>query len=359
MVHLVLPVLAALLLGLAGPSAFAFELLGHRGARGLAPENTLAAFERALRVGVDTLEMDVHLSADGLLVVAHDPALNPDLTRDEQGRWLVGPGPLLRSLTLAQIQSHDVGRLRPDSAYARNFPAQQPADGERIPTLAQVFQRTRELGGDAVRFSIEIKLNPNRPDDTPRFEAIVDALLATVREADVESRVAVQGFDWRPLQRLQRLAPQIPTVYLSVQQRMNNIADGRRTAGFLLDDHGTMPKLVKAAGGSIWSPHFGDLSAALVDEAHALGLKVVPWTVNEPADMDRLIGWGVDGLISDRPDLVREVMAARGLPLPRRLRGRSAAPASRRRCRLAAATGSNAGSVPASASASRGGRAGT
>lgn len=356
-----LSVLAVLLLGLAGLPALAFDLQGHRGARGLAPENTLAAFERALRLGVDTLEMDVHLSADGLLVVAHDPALNPDLTRDAQGRWLAGTGPLLRTLTLAQIQSHDVGRLRPGTAYARSFPAQQAADGERIPTLAQVFQRARELGADDVRYSIEIKLNPNRPEDTPRFEAIVDALLAMLREAGVESRVAVQGFDWRPLRRLQELAPQIPTAYLSVQQRMDNIADGRWTAGFRLDDHGTLPKMVKAAGGSVWSPHFGDLSVSLVDEAHALGLKVVPWTVNEPADIDRLIGWGVDGLISDRPDRVREVMAARGLPLPlpRGVRGPSAAPASRRRCRRAAATGSNAGSAPWSASASRAGRAGT
>jgi glycerophosphoryl diester phosphodiesterase len=302
-------------------AAQAFDLQGHRGARGLAPENTLAAFERALAIGVTTLETDVHMSADGLLVLSHDPALNPDLTRDAKGDWLAARGPLLRSLTLAQIQSHDVGRLKPGTAYARGFPSQQAADGQRIPTLAALFALVRERGADGVRLNIEIKLNPNRPEETPTHEQIVDALLATVKMAGMEERVTVQGFDWRPLQRVQQLAPGLPTAYLSAQlPRFDTISDGAWTAGLSLADHGTLPKMVKAAGGTIWSPNFNDLSQALVSQAHALGLKVLPWTVNEPADMERLIGWGVDGLITDYPDRARTVMAARQLPLPKPLR---------------------------------------
>jgi glycerophosphoryl diester phosphodiesterase len=311
---------AACLLMLAG-AAQAFDLQGHRGARGLAPENTLAAFERALEIGVTTLETDVHLSADGLLVLSHDPRLNPDLARDAQGAWIAAPGPLLRELTLAQIQSHDVGRLRPGAAYARGLPSQQPVDGQRIPTMAALFQKVRELGADGVRFNIEVKLNPHQPEETPAVEQIVDALLALVKQAGMEGRVTIQGFDWRALQRVQQLAPGLPTAYLSAQTpRFDTITDGVWTAGFRLADHGTLPKMVKAAGGRIWSPNYFGLTASLVDEAHALGLQVLPWTVNESADMERLIGWGVDGLITDYPDRARAVLRARGLPLPKGLK---------------------------------------
>lgn len=313
--------IAAVAVAALSAGAGAFDLQGHRGTRGLAPENTLAAFERALEIGVTTLETDVHLSADGLLVLSHDPRINADLARDAQGAWVKAPGPLLRDLTLSQIQAYDVGRLQPGTAYARGFPLQQAVDGQRIPTLAALFQKVREVGADGVRFNIEIKMNPHRPEETPAFEQIVDALLALVKQAGMEDRVTVQGFDWRALQRVQQRAPGLPTAYLSAQTpRFNTIADGAWTAGFRLAEHGTLPKMVKAAGGTIWSPNFYDLSARLVDEAHALGLQVLPWTVNEPSDMERLIGWGVDGLITDYPDRARDVMRARGLPLPKGLK---------------------------------------
>jgi glycerophosphoryl diester phosphodiesterase len=316
-----LRLLTAFALVACGNAAQAFDLQGHRGARGLAPENTLAAFERALEIGVNTLETDVHLSADGQLVLSHDPALNPDLARDAHGAWIAAPGPLLRRLTLAQIQSYDVGRLKPGTTYARALPSQAAVDGQRIPTLAALFALVRQTGADGVRFNIEVKMNPHRPDETPAHEQIVDVLLATVKAAGMEGRVSIQGFDWRPLQRVQQLAPAIPTVYLSAQTpRFDTIADGAWTAGFGLADHGTLPKMVKAAGGAIWSPNHFNLTARLVDEAHALGLQVIPWTVNESADMERLIGWGVDGLITDYPDRARQVMQSRGLPLPRGLK---------------------------------------
>ncbi|MDP3082189.1 MAG: glycerophosphodiester phosphodiesterase [Rubrivivax sp.] len=306
---------ATLLCAAAG--AHGFDLQGHRGARGLAPENTLAAFDRALAVGVHTLELDVFLSADGVLMVTHDPALNPDQTRDADGRWLSATGPLVRTLTVAQLQAYDVGRLRPGSVGERNFPQQEARDGERMPTLAALLERVRARAPAALRLNIEVKLNPHRPDNTPAHERIVDALLATLQAAGMTARTSIQGFDWRPLQRVQQLAPAIPTVYLSAQQpRFDTVADGAWTAGFRLADHGTLPKMVQAAGGRIWSPNFNDLTEALLHEARQLGLKVVPWTVNEAADMERLIGWGVDGLITDYPDRARPVMAARGIALP-------------------------------------------
>lgn len=313
---LVAPLLAALAIAGAAP-AFAFDLQGHRGARGLAPENTLPAFERALEIGVSTLELDVGVTADGVVVVLHDQSLNPAITRDAAGQWLPRKGPLVRSLTLAQLQAHDVGRIRPDSTYARTFATQQGGDGVRVPTLAAVFDRVRSLGAEHVRFNIETKLNPTRPDDTVTPEAMTRALLQVVADAGMARRVAIQSFDWRSLQAVLQLAPSIPTAHLTIQTASDdNVRDGTWTAGLRIADHGSVPALVKAAGGRIWSPNRGALTEPLVREAQALGLQVIPWTVNDPAEMERLIGWRVDGLITDYPDRLRAVLATRGLPLP-------------------------------------------
>ncbi|MFQ5954576.1 MAG: glycerophosphodiester phosphodiesterase family protein, partial [Kiloniellales bacterium] len=144
-------------LGAAG-SAGGVEIQGHRGARGLAPENTLAGFALALSIGVTTLELDVGVTADGVVVVAHDPRLNPALARTADGSWLAAPGPPLSSLTLAELRRYDVGRIDPQSRYARRFPDQRPVDGARIPMLAEVVALSRKAGNHTVRFNIETKL---------------------------------------------------------------------------------------------------------------------------------------------------------------------------------------------------------
>jgi glycerophosphoryl diester phosphodiesterase len=310
------------LLALTGCSTLAFDAQGHRGARGLAPENTLPAFERALEVGVNTLELDIGVTADGVVVVAHDPYLNPAITRNASGQWLPpGKGPTLKSLTLAQLQAYDVGRINPDTPYARTFSTQVPRDGTRVPTLASLFALVKERGINDVRFNIETKINPTQPDETVNPEQMARALLNVVREAGMEKRVMIQSFDWRTLQIVQGFEPTIPTVYLSIQTANNdNIRDGAWTAGFKIADHGSVPKMVKAAGGAVWSPNGGAVTEALVKEAQGLGLKVVPWTINAPADMERLLGWGVDGIITDYPDRLRDVMQKRGMPLPRAFR---------------------------------------
>lgn len=310
---------ALLALCLAWPAA-AFDLQSHRGTRGNMPENTLPAFERGLAIGISTLELDIGITSDGVAVIHHDRALNPNTTRDAKGDWLSATGPLIRSLTLAQLQAYDVGRLKPGTAYAREFDRQQAVDGTRIPTLAALFRRVKELGANDVQFDMETKISPSSPGDTLPPDEFVKVLLAVIREHGMESRVMVQSFDWRTLVLVQQQEPRIRTVYLTVQNpRSNTVASGAWTAGFTLAQHGNAPRMVKAAGGPIWSPNFNDLTPELLKEAQALGLKVIPWTVNEPADIERIVAMGVDGIISDYADRVREVMQKRGLPLPARI----------------------------------------
>jgi glycerophosphoryl diester phosphodiesterase len=297
--------------------ASAFDLQGHRGTRGHEPENTLSAFRRALEIGVDTLEMDAAITADGVVVISHDPQLPAAITRDAQGHWLTGPGPLIRNLTFAQLQTYDVGRIDPSSDYARQFPLQQPRDGERRPKLADVFALVKSMGAEHVRFDIETKVFPDRPDATLPPEPFVRALLDVIRTAGMTSRVMIESFDWRTLKLVQQLEPGLETVYLTSRSHgYDTLEGGTWTAGMLLRDYPSIAHMVKAAGGRIWSPNFPSLAAADVKTAQQLGLKVIPWTVNAPADIERLLDWGVDGIISDYPDRVRTALQKRGMPLP-------------------------------------------
>ena len=300
-----------------------FDLQGHRGARGLRPENTLAGFASALELGVTTLELDCGLTKDGIVVVSHDRALNPDHTRDADGRFLEAAGPLLHELGYAELRQYDVGRIRPGSDYAAQFPEQHPVDGERIPRLVDVYALVQERGNRDVRFNVETKLDPLQPEQSPLPEPFVRALVRVIRDAEMESRTTIQSFDWRTLVMVRRLAPEIATVALTDQQPGEDTMEiGKPGAspwlgGFDVDDYGgSVPKTVKAIGAKVWSPHALDLDQRLVAEAHALGLAVIPWTINEPKDMQSLIALGVDGIISDRPDLLRSVLQEKGIAVP-------------------------------------------
>ena len=303
-------------------AATGFDLEGHRGTRGLAPENTLAAFRRALAIGVTTLETDLAVTRDDILVISHDPFLNPDLVRTPDGRWLAQKGPAIRTLALDELKRFDIGRVDPKSAYAAQFPAQQPADGERFPTLREVFDLVK-ASGKAVRLNIETKITPNNPEETVDPATFARLVVDAVRDAGVADRVTVQSFDWRTLVAVQKLAPALPTVCLTIETENNDnvkpIADrpSRWTAGLDIRAYGdSVPRLVHAAGCAIWSPFWRNATGARIVESHALGLKVLPWTVNDPADMARLINAGVDGIITDYPDRLRRVMADKGLSLP-------------------------------------------
>ncbi|HKS60212.1 MAG TPA: glycerophosphodiester phosphodiesterase [Xanthobacteraceae bacterium] len=310
---------------LAAP-AQAFDLQGHRGARGLAPENTLAAFETALRIGVTTLELDLAMTADDVLVVSHDRRLNPDHTRGPDGKFLEREGPPIRYLTLAELQRYDVGRLKPGSAYAASLPEQRAVDGARIPALTELFDLVKRLGADHVRFNIETKITPTSGGEPPDPETFAAAFAKAVRDAGLAARVSMQSFDWRTLAALKRITPEIERVCLTVEAlNFDSIRRGEPgpspwLAGLDVDDFGgSVPRLVAAAGCATWSPLYRNARPDDVAAAKALGLKVLPWTVNERADMGRLIALGVDGIITDYPDRLRAVMAEMNMPLPPRV----------------------------------------
>jgi glycerophosphoryl diester phosphodiesterase len=304
-------------------SAGSFDLQGHRGARGLRPENTLAGFTHALAIGVTTLELDCGVTKDSVVVVSHDRVLNPDHTRDAEGRFLESPGPQVSAVTFAELQQFDVGRIRPGSNYATSFPEQQPVDGQRIPRLADVYGLVKKSGNKDVHFNVETKIDPMQPESTVAPEVFVTALIEVIRAAGMESRTTIQSFDWRTLVLARKLAPEIALVALTDQQPDEDTMEvGKPGAsvwlgGIDVDDYaGSVPKTVKALGARVWSPHALDLNPAVVAEAQALGLAVIPWTVNDPKDMERAIALGIDGLITDYPDRLRSVLQSKQIAVP-------------------------------------------
>ena len=298
------------------------DIQGHRGARGLLPENTLPAFARALAIGVTTLELDCAITRDGVVVVSHDATLNPEITRDESGRWITRNDLAIAQFTFEELQRFDVGRIDPMCEYAQRFPQQQAIDGTRMPRLDDVFALTRRAGNQAVRFNIETKISPLHPDRTVTPEAFAQALIKTIKNNGLEYFSIIQSFDWRTLAEVQRSAPAIKTACLSAQQPfMDNILAHETTSPWTAGRHvsqfnGSVPRLIQATGAAIWSPCSNDIDADSVAEAQALGLQVVVWTVNNEAEMRRMITLGVNGMISDYPDILRRVVGEAGFALP-------------------------------------------
>ena len=300
---------------LGAAAASAIELHGHRGARGLIAENTLASFREALKHGVDCLELDVGMSKDSKIVILHDRALNPDIAR-RGDRWIETPL-LLKDMSLQEIRQFDVGRLKPDTRYASRLKQQIAADGERIPELAELLQMPELKTAAKTCLNVEIKTSPLAPADTATPGAISDAVVKVLDRHGFRGRVKIQSFDWRNLVHLKRVAPDIALSFLTAERRwLDNVARGGPgksawLGGIDIDYFkGSLPDAIKHLGGAIWSPYFGDLGAGDLARAHELGLKVIVWTVNRPDDMRRMMAMGVDGIITDYPDAGRREIDA-------------------------------------------------
>lgn len=309
-------------------------LYGHRGVRGLSPENTLPAYRTALAIGVDYVDMDVGMTRDGTVVVTHDIALNPNITRDSRGQWISADNILVKDLTVSQLQSYDVGRIKPGTAYSHLFPYQYAVDHTYIPTLKQVIDYVKQASGNQIAFQIEIKTDPTLPQLTASPRVFAEAIAQILQDEDIVERTIIQAFDYRCLLELQKINPKITTAYLTAYEEESNLYSsdsqlaGLWTAGHLLKNYAnSIPKMIASLGGKIWGPQDIELTPALVNEAHSFGLEVVPWSWPEKTGTEmnvsfteKLIATGIDGIITDRPDILRGLMAARGMQLPNAIR---------------------------------------
>jgi len=305
--------------------------IAHRGGAGLRPENTLAAFSNALDLGVDGFELDVHVARDGTVVVFHDDALKPDIVRNADGRWIdAAARPLIKDLSLSDLQSYDVGRLKPRTKYAARYPKQMAQDGEHIPRLADVIWLIKRSGG-AERLWIELKTNFLDRTRTVAPHVMAEAVIRVLKREKFLDRAVLVGFDWPALIAAKKISPKVECWFTTLPQswfsqagppsdhgpppkaeldklRALEAGEAPWTGGFDRAKHGTVIKAAKAAGADGWFPFFADINRATMGEARDLGLKIGAWTVNEPIDLERLADFGIEGVCTDYPDRLSAVL---------------------------------------------------
>ena len=311
------------------------EVYAHRGARSYAPENAIPGYSAGLAIGTHWVDMDIVMSKEGEVIVSHDIRLNPDIVRGTDGKFIT-ERKIVKSLSLAEVQKYDVGRLDTASAYSKFFPAQIGMDGVHMPTLREVIRYVNGRTNKQVGFQIEFKTDPEHTDWTFTPAEFAAALYKILKEEDIVTLCEIQSFDWRCLYELQKLDVRVKTAYLTEWDNEpgtpysfydpNPAIAGLWTGGILVKDHkNSIPQMVKDMGGTCWEPEDVVLTLKTLEEAHALGLKVVVWTWPEHSKttfdvnlVSKLIDWGVDGIITDDPGMLISMLAARNYKLPAR-----------------------------------------
>lgn len=297
-----------------------FDLQAHRGGIGLSTEEQPAGFAKALELGVTTLELDTHVTKDGKVVVNHDRQIQPVKCRDTQPATAGDPaypyvGKLIRDLTLAQIKTLDCGYQQ-----LLGFPHQQVITGARMAELQEVFDVVKKHAATGVTMNIETKVEADRYDETAPRDVFVQTVHDEIARSGLAKQVTIQSFDWGALMLMHRLEPTWPLVALSTPDLLQAGQPGRSPwlGGVDVDDYGgdVVKAAASVAGVVTLSPAYESLDRSMVDEAHGLGLRVVPWTCDDMTTAATLMDWGVDGVITNYPDQLRLLMQQRGVPLP-------------------------------------------
>lgn len=297
------------------------DLQGHRGARGLRPENTLPAFAKALEVGVNALELDVGITADGVVVVSHDAVVSPLKCEDTGPLDPDDPlfpyvGQPLVELTLDQVKTLECGVRHPRDLDTDPFVGSQlPIPGTAMPTLGEVFELVERYGADDVRFNVETKIRPTQPTLTVDPQTFTAKVVGVIQEYGMTHRTTLQSFDWRTLLWADRLVPEMERSALVDTRTFGT--DSPWLAGLdLATFRGDVAAAAEAIGASVLSPEHIFLTEELLTRAHSRGLPVVTWTVNDPDDIAGFLDVGVDGIVTDFPDRARLVFEKQGRKLP-------------------------------------------
>lgn len=308
-----------------------FDLEAHRGGRDVRPENTLYSYAYAIELGATSIECDMQLTKDGQIVMSHNPILNSDITRDENGNYIENNKYDICLMTVDELKKFDVGVMDQNCGeyYDLHGKTQFTYDA-KIPTLEELMQLIQSYGDKNIVLNIETKSYPDPASAGYKNNAdpkkFVEVFNNIVKKYDMEDRVVLQSFDWQTLIEMKKLNPNISTSALWQEQpswgrdseslRRYEKKKSPWLGGLDIKDYqGNPVKAAHAIGADIISPYYTEISKQDVDEAHSLGMKVVPWTVNNEKDMNMLLDMGVDGIISDKPWLLKQVLEKRNIKL--------------------------------------------
>tara|TARA_R110002124_G_scaffold150336_2_gene316755 strand:- start:215 stop:1171 length:957 start_codon:yes stop_codon:yes gene_type:complete len=312
------------------------QQIAHRGGAGLWPENTLEAFTHAMDIGADGIEIDVHLTRDGVAVVHHDESLKPAIARGPDGQWLTRPTPLIKSLTYAELRHYDIGRLRPGAGYSARYPEQTPIDGASVPRLEDVYHVVSSHAKKPFHIYVELKTSLLDLSQSADPVALAEEVVRLTRQMGQERRVTFVSFDWRALAHAKKIAPEIKNAFTTnlfvaldpEHPSALNDKPGSEDAAIRAASANGAPwaagfdwrnqtgpdfatKMLKAMGGAPadgWFAWHGDVTAETVKLARERQMSVSCWTVDEPDEMRRLIDLGVDAILTDRPDRLKTTL---------------------------------------------------
>ena len=288
------------------------KIYGHRGARGVLPENTLNSFQYLFDNDINAYETDILISKDSIPVITHDFHLDPSLTQDEEGNWLEDENIKIIDLTYDQISKYEVGSLNKLTKYGRRFLNQKKLENQKIPKVSELLDLTSKNNISNLVINLEIKSTPVQKSLTPSPEEMVKIVLEEVNKSNLTDKIIYSSFDWRVLREIKNYNPEIPRAYLSFEQQstgsFGNIYDQSPWMDFTpLHNNVDLPKLIKALGGQAWHPFYRNVTEKIINISHNENLPVNVWTVNDEEDMLRMIDIGVDGIMTDYPIQLKEL----------------------------------------------------
>lgn len=291
------------------------RIVGHRGARGVLPENSIEGFEFALSMGIGLIEFDVVLTKDEVPIITHNHRLRGSGVRGPDGHFLNGKEPKIASLRMEEIEQFDIGRLDGNTAYGQRFPDQIQMDGVRVPKLADLFQLISQPKYESANLMLELKSDPTLVIDNAVRERMVTIIVGQVHGAGLSTRTLLHSFDWELLAECKRQAPDMPISFLT---RMKNNAEevgedsSRAVTPNFVDVTDPIPDRIKEASGSLWCPYYKDITDEDLARARELNLCVAVWTVNELDDINAMIDMHVDAIVTDYPGRVQRRLSDRG-----------------------------------------------
>ena len=283
------------------------KIYGHRGARGVLPENTLESFKYLFENNIHAYETDILISKDFIPVITHDFRLDPSYTKDINDNWIEDENIKIIDLTYDQILQFDVGTLNKLSKYGRKFVNQKSLQNQKIPKLSELLKLTSDNIVEDLLINLEIKSTPVEKNLTPEPDEMVKIIIDEVSRSNLEDRIIYSSFDWRVLREIKERGSKIPRAYLTSGAR-GKIYDKSPWLDFTPLHNGVeLPELIRALGGSAWHPNYKDVNKEIVQISHDKGLPVNVWTVNRESDMLRMIDYGVDGIMTDYPLKLKEL----------------------------------------------------
>jgi glycerophosphoryl diester phosphodiesterase len=283
------------------------KIYGHRGARGVLPENTLESFKYLFENNIHAYETDILISKDFIPVITHDFRLDPSYTKDINDNWIEDENIKIIDLTYNQILQFDVGALNKLSKYGRKFINQKSLENQKIPKLSELLKLTSDNIVENLLINLEIKSTPVEKNLTPEPDEMIKIIIDEVSRSNLEDRIIYSSFDWRILREIKERNSKIPRAYLTSGVK-GKIYDKSPWLDFTPLHNGVeLPELIKALGGSAWHPNYKDVNKEIVQISHDKGLPVNVWTVNRESDMLRMIDYGVDGIMTDYPLKLKEL----------------------------------------------------